>query len=89
MAWTVLLAGPAKKSLDRVPKADRARILAALAEMEQNPFHGDANCKASTASLAASATGDHVRNALRPPTDGHSHCSPQFDDVLATGRPPS
>ena len=41
MEWTVLLAGPARKSLDRVPVADRKRIRAALAEMQQDPFHGD------------------------------------------------
>ncbi len=41
MEWTVVLAGPARKSLKRVPIADKTRILAALAEMEQNPFQGD------------------------------------------------
>lgn len=41
MEWTVVLAGPARKSLKRIPAGDRTRILAALAEMEQNPFHGD------------------------------------------------
>jgi mRNA interferase RelE/StbE len=41
MAWTVVLAGPARKSLRRIPAGDKARILAALAEMEQNPFQGD------------------------------------------------
>jgi mRNA-degrading endonuclease RelE of RelBE toxin-antitoxin system len=41
MAWTVLLAGPARKSLSRVPAADHKRILAALDEMQQDPFRGD------------------------------------------------
>jgi mRNA interferase RelE/StbE len=39
--WTVVLAGPARKSLKRIPAADKTRILAALAEMQQNPFQGD------------------------------------------------
>jgi mRNA-degrading endonuclease RelE of RelBE toxin-antitoxin system len=41
MEWTVVLAGPARKSLKTVPAKDRDRILAALNEMQQNPFHGD------------------------------------------------
>jgi mRNA-degrading endonuclease RelE of RelBE toxin-antitoxin system len=41
MAWTVVLAGPARKSLKRIPAGDKTRVLAALAEMEQNPFQGD------------------------------------------------
>jgi mRNA-degrading endonuclease RelE of RelBE toxin-antitoxin system len=41
MAWVVLLAGPARKSLSRVPSADHKRILAALDEMQQDPFRGD------------------------------------------------
>jgi mRNA-degrading endonuclease RelE of RelBE toxin-antitoxin system len=41
MEWTVVLAGPARKSLKRIPTGDRTRILAALAEMQENPFHGD------------------------------------------------
>jgi len=41
MQWTVLLAGPAKKSLDRVPASDRKRILGALDEMQHDPFRGD------------------------------------------------
>ena len=41
MGWTVVLAGPARKSLKRIPAGDRTRLLAALAEMEQNPFQGD------------------------------------------------
>jgi mRNA-degrading endonuclease RelE of RelBE toxin-antitoxin system len=41
MEWTVVLAGPARKALKRVPTGDRTRILAALGEMEHNPFQGD------------------------------------------------
>jgi mRNA-degrading endonuclease RelE of RelBE toxin-antitoxin system len=41
MEWTVVLAGPARKSLKRIPAGDKTRILSALAEMEQNPFQGD------------------------------------------------
>lgn len=41
MEWTVLLAGTARKSLNRIPARDRQRIEAALAEMQQNPFQGD------------------------------------------------
>ena len=41
MEWTVVLAGPARKSLKRIPVTDKTRILAALAEMQENPFQGD------------------------------------------------
>lgn len=41
MEWTVVLAGPARKALKRIPAGDRTRVLAALGEMQQNPFHGD------------------------------------------------
>jgi mRNA interferase RelE/StbE len=41
MEWTVFLAGPARKSLKRIPAGDRTRILAALAKMQENPFQGD------------------------------------------------
>ena len=41
MEWTVVLAGPARKSLKRISVADKTRILAALAEMQENPFQGD------------------------------------------------
>ena len=41
MEWAVLLAGPARKSLDRAPASDRKRILAALSVMQQKPFDGD------------------------------------------------
>jgi mRNA-degrading endonuclease RelE of RelBE toxin-antitoxin system len=39
--WRVVLAGPAQKSLERVPSADRARIRVAIDEMGANPFSGD------------------------------------------------
>jgi len=41
MEWTVVLAGPARKSLKRVPAGDKTRILAALAEIQADPFQGD------------------------------------------------
>jgi mRNA-degrading endonuclease RelE of RelBE toxin-antitoxin system len=41
MEWTVVLAGPAQKSLRRIPTGDRTHILAALDEMQQDPFRGD------------------------------------------------
>jgi len=41
MEWTVVLAGQARKALDRIPKADQKRVLAALGQMQQNPFGGD------------------------------------------------
>ena len=41
MEWTVVLSGPARKSHKRIPAGDKTRILAALAEMQQNPFQGD------------------------------------------------
>ena len=41
MEWTVVLAGPARKSLKRIPVSDKTRILATLSEMQQNPFQGD------------------------------------------------
>jgi len=39
--WEILIAGPARKSLERVPSSDRERIEAALEEMATNPFQGD------------------------------------------------
>ena len=41
MKWELLLAGPAKKALKRMPAADRRRILAALDAMEEDPFSCD------------------------------------------------
>ena len=39
--WEIVLAGPAKKALERVPSPDRERIEATLREMAANPFQGD------------------------------------------------
>lgn len=39
--WRVVLAGPAQKSLRRIPPPDLARVRAALDEMEADPFSGD------------------------------------------------
>jgi mRNA-degrading endonuclease RelE of RelBE toxin-antitoxin system len=41
MPWTVILAGPAEKSLRRIPASDRERIHAALVDMAADPFRGD------------------------------------------------
>jgi len=41
MEWTVVLVGPARKALKRIAAGDRTRILAALGEMQENPFRGD------------------------------------------------
>ena len=41
MEWTVVLAGQARKALKRIPAGDRTRILAALGEMQRDPFQGD------------------------------------------------
>ena len=41
MKWALLLAGPARKALKRIPASDQGRILAALDEMEEDPFQGD------------------------------------------------
>jgi mRNA-degrading endonuclease RelE of RelBE toxin-antitoxin system len=39
--WRVVLAGPAQKSLERIPPRDQARIRAAIDELGANPFSGD------------------------------------------------
>jgi mRNA-degrading endonuclease RelE of RelBE toxin-antitoxin system len=39
--WEIVLAGPAKKSLERIPLADRSRVESALKVMAADPFHGD------------------------------------------------
>jgi mRNA-degrading endonuclease RelE of RelBE toxin-antitoxin system len=41
MEWTVVLAGPARKALKRVPHVDRSRIEATLAGIEDDSFQGD------------------------------------------------
>ena len=40
-SWTVVLAGPARKALKRIPVHDRERIHKALGEMAEDPFRGD------------------------------------------------
>ena len=39
--WLVAVAGPAQKSLKRIPTNERDRIRRAIDEMEENPFLGD------------------------------------------------
>jgi mRNA-degrading endonuclease RelE of RelBE toxin-antitoxin system len=39
--WRVVLAGPAQKSLKRIPARDQPRIRTAIDEMEVNPSSGD------------------------------------------------
>jgi mRNA-degrading endonuclease RelE of RelBE toxin-antitoxin system len=39
--WEIVLAGPARKSLERVRSPDRERIEVTLKEMATNPFQGD------------------------------------------------
>ena len=39
--WRVVLAGPAQRSLERIPARDHSRIRAAIDEMEIDPFSGD------------------------------------------------
>ena len=41
MNWELLLAGPVRKALKRIPPSDQGRILVALDEMEEDPFQGD------------------------------------------------
>ena len=41
MSWTLRVAHRAGKSLAKSPTKDRARLLAAIAEMQDNPFAGD------------------------------------------------
>jgi hypothetical protein len=38
--WEIVLAGPARKSLERAPSPYRERIEATLREMAANPFQG-------------------------------------------------
>ena len=40
MNWELLLAGPARRALKRIPAADQGRVLAVLDEMEEDPFQG-------------------------------------------------
>jgi mRNA-degrading endonuclease RelE of RelBE toxin-antitoxin system len=39
--WEIVLTGPARRSLDRVPAADLERVEATLKDMAVNPFQGD------------------------------------------------
>jgi mRNA-degrading endonuclease RelE of RelBE toxin-antitoxin system len=41
MSWTLRVARRAEKSLARSPAKDRARLVAALAAMQDDPFSGD------------------------------------------------
>jgi mRNA-degrading endonuclease RelE of RelBE toxin-antitoxin system len=41
MSWTLRVAHRAAKALARVPAKDRQRLVAALGEMQTNPFAGD------------------------------------------------
>ena len=41
MPWDVVLVRSAEKQLRKVPAQDRARILSALATMQEDPFGGD------------------------------------------------
>ena len=41
MSWELVLAGPAGRSLRRIPAADQRRVLAALDGMQEDPFGGD------------------------------------------------
>ena len=40
-SWDIHAAGPATKSLKRIPAKDRERILAAITAMREDPFSGD------------------------------------------------
>ncbi len=39
--WRVIVSGPAQKAVDRLPVAERDRIVAALEGMAGDPFGGD------------------------------------------------
>ena len=41
MTWELVLAGPAARALERMPAADRRRVMAAIDAMAQDPFSGD------------------------------------------------
>jgi mRNA-degrading endonuclease RelE of RelBE toxin-antitoxin system len=41
VVWTVILTGPARKSLKRIPATDREGIHSALREMATDPYRGD------------------------------------------------
>jgi hypothetical protein len=57
--WRVVLAGPAQRSLERIPARDRARIRTAIDEMEIDPFSGDIkHLKGRGCFAAASGVGE-------------------------------
>jgi mRNA-degrading endonuclease RelE of RelBE toxin-antitoxin system len=39
--WTLLVAKPARKALEKLPSKDQVRIERALDELENDPFSGD------------------------------------------------
>ena len=41
MRWTILVARPAQKQLEKVPAKDRRRIVDAIQRMAEDPLHGD------------------------------------------------
>ncbi len=41
MTWTLIVARPALRQLERVPRADQARLLEAFQAMRHDPFAGD------------------------------------------------
>ena len=41
MNWTLLVTGPARKSLAKLPDKDQRHIEAALEQLESDPFSGD------------------------------------------------
>jgi mRNA interferase RelE/StbE len=41
MTWTLALAKPAEKELKKLPRNELARVMAALRQMEQDPYQGD------------------------------------------------
>ena len=41
MSWTLTVARDARKALERLPSRERARVLATLVGMGEDPFSGD------------------------------------------------
>jgi len=41
MSWDLVVTKPARKELERAPSRDQARLLLALAAMQDDPFSGD------------------------------------------------
>ncbi|MCU1276253.1 MAG: type toxin-antitoxin system RelE/ParE family toxin [Bryobacterales bacterium] len=44
MHWTLLVAKPAKKDLEKIPDRDQVRIEHALESLQRDPFSGDIKC---------------------------------------------